>query len=116
VRRPFASLRRGHQYHPSVARARLLGHHAHLRGGRPENEGESTRALRGAASCRCLVVSYVWLRVCHFEMIEIITLMRRILNGIWRAALIDEYMQMRTVSTVRGPNPRIHTVITTAWT
>ena len=45
---PFASLRRGHQYHPGVARARLLGHHAHLRGGRPGNESESTRALRSA--------------------------------------------------------------------
>ena len=40
-----ASLRRGHQYYPGLARARLLGHHARLRGGRHGNESESTRAL-----------------------------------------------------------------------
>jgi hypothetical protein len=48
---PFAPVRRRHQYYPGLARARLPGHHPYLRGGRPRDERESTRALRPAELC-----------------------------------------------------------------
>src|SRR5215467_4598979 len=48
---PLAPVWRRHQYYPGLAWACLPGHHPYIRGGRPGDERESTRALRSAELC-----------------------------------------------------------------